>query len=717
MAAIFFAAVLSQAPSLPCAACGFAHAHLASTFESLKGSNNIPAAMEDEIEQLCQTDDQLSAYAPLRRACESLLEKYDEALILSAMAGEAAGTACLRFVESKDCDGEAAKAAMARFSVPITSEAMPEGNDDSWACKGLVRRLVRSSFPAATRQPGVSLVVMLYRSTDRGGDFTVSDDEDENSACGDGPFDAVVAHPYHSAVSEFYKFAKAVNNQVDGLQLAQLDTRANAPPPAVVLPDVEGVQFVVYRHKKERDPRALPVSLPHQDEGEDGARQGQPRSLANVADDEVRRQLFELLYGVLHQEQVALLQKRVYWDVPTKITATATPATKVTTTGGEGAGLDTSAANVTCVVCERMLLSVMRSLGGRKRTELEVVDALDGVCERSSKEMGLKPSYAGEYTRACYDIQGTYGEQMERSLLSLDKTVESRNMRPTSFAREVCAASGIQYCLTDAKISEAAAEEASKLPETTYEKSRERKRKESARRLQESRELRSNLDDVQRCEVCGVLVHEAMVARQRKIKLLRKQEAKRVGGEHHQRQGQYGQQARKRMEAAEKHALGKVVNQRMTDVCEGEVAFIVCDEHKEEDDGTFEGHNLKGTSSLRTPPNRKTLKGDEDASYVGWDECVRLALKRCSEVDDAHHEELVKAVVQHGEDKDRAGGTVATCARLLPGCQGERANVHMSHVAERAAYAEVEMESKDARFADSAMTEDIVMEGDYKEEL
>ena len=56
-------------------------------------------------------------------------------------------------------------------------------------------------------------------------------------------------------------------------------------------------------------------------------------------------------------------------------------------------------------------------------------------------------------------------------------------------------------------------------------------------------------------------------------------------------------------------------------------------------------------------------------------------------------------------------------ARLLPGCQGERANVHMSHVAERAAYAEVEMESKDARFADSAMTEDIVMEGDYKEEL
>ena len=126
MAAVLFAAVLSQAPSLPCAACGFAHAHLASTFESLKGSNNIPAAMEDEIEQLCQTDDQLSAYAPLRRACESLLEKYDEALILSAMAGEAAGTACLRFVESKDCDGEAAKAAMARFSVPITSEPMQE---------------------------------------------------------------------------------------------------------------------------------------------------------------------------------------------------------------------------------------------------------------------------------------------------------------------------------------------------------------------------------------------------------------------------------------------------------------------------------------------------------------------------------------------------------------------------------------------------------------
>ena len=71
-----------------------------------------------------------------------------------------------------------------------------------------------------------------------------------------------------------------------------------------MLPDAYGIQFVLYRPARPGEMPPPPVSLPPQQEGPDGARAGSPRSLSGLGGDEVRRQIFEMLYGFLSPEQV-----------------------------------------------------------------------------------------------------------------------------------------------------------------------------------------------------------------------------------------------------------------------------------------------------------------------------------------------------------------------------------------------------------------------------
>ena len=163
----------------------------------------------------------------------------------------------------------------------------------------------------------------------------------------------------------------------------------------------------------------------------------------------------------------------------------------------------------------------------------------------------------------------------------------------------------------------------------------------------------------QQCEVCGVLMHELLVARARALHDRPSQAASRqVSAE--------GRQARKRREAEEAAGVGRAIDARIDDVCEAEAAFIICN-----------------------PPGRATGADRESSFPAGWDSCKDDALRRCEQVREQHHDDLIDAIVTSDQDSHvgAAENAVAICARELLHCTSRRAGLHVALLAERAAEA------------------------------
>ena len=195
-----------------------------------------------------------------------------------------------------------------------------------------------------------------------------------------------------------------------------------------------------------------------------------------------------------------------------------------------------------------------------------------------------------------------------------------------------------------------------------------------------------DVDDAQRCEACGVLVHELAVARSVKLDAL---VAARGGGKsgkggRKSKGGKGGRQAQKRREADESGELGRAIEEKMADVCEAEAAFHVCNERRRR--GTSEA----GGSALRTPRGKA----------YDWGSCSTLTLQRCKEVQEEHADEIIGALSDRGGAASGSRDGVAismahdlavdTCAALFDGCDAERASLHLDVLVEAAAEAAAE---------------------------
>ena len=653
--------LLPEQNVLSCAACALASRRLTTVVEEIskamekdsvpaeslttarkrwmRGENaaTIRAALDDELDELCVHDDFLAS-SSLQNACEALRESHDEKLLEAALGGTA-NTVCALLVH-ESCTGDDLQSAAASVAVEFFSEAVPEPGSASAVAgpRGTVRRLVRRDF--VNRPRNASLLLMLYHSS-----------PDQAPSQEGGTFGARVPPAYVTSVNEFYRLASLTNRSVPLLELGQMDTRFNSPPSGLVLPDPVGVQYALFRHGSSH---WRPVSLPLEGQADS--------SLAGLSSDEVRRRLFELLYGYLTSEQVKVLQQRVVWNLPTELT--------VTPQGGKEVAADTDARPSSrvsgmhtrgdvlqpCHVCEALVTMTLDRIGRRQRTELEVVGAFDGTCGQA-KDMA--------WARACYGLVEGHGEALEAAVMASGHNVASRN--GVSESRALCAAAHVDGC--DTAMPPASSHSKATATSATPSDAASSKHTSEAPRVanrgkasKRSSRLKAavRVEDAQRCEVCSVLLHEVTVARAAELADLRARRPLKL---------EKGEQARRRREIDERAALSRVVEAKFEDVCEAEAAFHICNDFLEK--------KAPGQSSLRTP-------WDHASASYSWAACSAVTLQRCKEVHDEHADVLLHAL-QRGDHDDASSLAVDTCSTLFAGCNSTRASLHLPLLVEAAA--------------------------------
>ena len=86
-----------------------------------------------------------------------------------------------------------------------------------------------------------------------------------------------------------------------------------------------------------------------------------------------------------------------------------------------------------CLACEALVSAVLAFLSSRRRTELEVFSAMDGVCD--ARSMGA------DMSAACHALLGTHGEALEAAIIG-----SRAGVLDGSDARQVCAKAGVDDC-------------------------------------------------------------------------------------------------------------------------------------------------------------------------------------------------------------------------------------------------------------------------------
>lgn len=710
------------------------------------------AALDAELEIVCARDSFLAS-ARLFRECQRLVEEHEDQMLQAVNASDMDQQAAVcASVVHHTCVHSVMAAAAKRFALVIRSE--PEPTSPTFAGpRGLVRRYVRSELSEMATAPREhSLLLMMFARSASDGRGVASD--------------AAVPPPYANAVSEFYKLADVCNGSIPELRFGQLDVTFNSPPAGITMAS-QGVQFALFpRGGGGSGPR--PASLPAADERED-AFDGGGSDLQGVEADEVRRRLFQLLMSHLASHQRQALKKRVFWDLPSEVIASpirAPPAANLDAVASSSSsssssssrngmpGVSSSGATAPlpppCLACEALVSAVYAFLSSRRRTELEVFSAMDGVCD--ARSMGA------DMSAACHALLGTHGEALEAAIIG-----SRAGVLDGSDARQVCAKAGVDDCgpvgegrggVRKQRMTEEAAAAVEGrgtinpqvAAKTTVELPSERaarfdplseaaSRSDGRGRAKRGRgsgsrgqggaaaaATKAALAAAQRCEACGILAHE--IAMRRAVEVAKSAREDLHGAYEGGRGGGSAAGAssrrQRRRETASAAALSRALEEAMDDTCEANAAFHVCDEasdaresaQQQQHQQDYEAAEQGASSSSK---RRRSLLRRPGSEAYDWGACSGVTLRRCREVRDEHSDELQSSIrpwpSPPNEERpsprypstytdgwtplvgEIQGAAVRACALVLDGCDEERAGMHLDALASAAAAALAEVAS------------------------
>ena len=137
------------------------------------------------------------------------------------------------------------------------------------------------------------------------------------------------------------------------------------------------------------------------------------------------------------------------------------------------------------------------------------------------------------------------------------------------------------------------------------------------------------------------------------------------------RSGAEKTQARKKREAEEAAAVAAAIEKRMDDVCEADAAFIICNVGDEQ---------RTNESSFAAPAIEQ---GPRTPTMLKWETCKTMALRRCEQLREEHHDELMQALraqaLRDGDDgasRNSYHQAIEACTYVLPDCTSRHAGVH-----------------------------------------
>ena len=250
----------------------------AQTKRWLKNEYNVAlrASIEEELEVLCSRD-AITASADVQRACNALLEEHEDTLP-RAVLDEKTEAFCAKAVPG--CAGEAVESSVQAYTRKAKSEPPPKTKAERRLVRGVVARVVGSTFTKATREANKHVLVLVHNgssSPKASQGYVVNDMR------------------YSALISEFYALAVAVGNSSKSLSFAQLDLRKNDVPVNTPLADSVGVSMLLYlRGEQGGEPKSVPAV------GE--------KSLAWADASHVRTQITQLLLSVLPDRDASVVR-------------------------------------------------------------------------------------------------------------------------------------------------------------------------------------------------------------------------------------------------------------------------------------------------------------------------------------------------------------------------------------------------------------------------